>query len=106
VPRGSQADYECRAVSDGCAALELIEQLGEPPALVVTDIRMPRMSGVELGRRIRVLHPGLPVLYVCADDADLPPGTRQWLLKLFPPEQLDTQLRAMLGSDQGEIARE
>src|SRR5688572_17942800 len=52
--------YEIRAAEDGVAALE---QLAELPAdLVVTDLDMPRMGGMELIGALKERHPGLPVI--------------------------------------------
>jgi PAS domain S-box-containing protein len=47
-------------------------------SLLITDVRMPGMSGPELARRLRERHPGLPVLFVSGDsgaaalDAQIP----------------------------------
>jgi CheY-like chemotaxis protein len=49
---------------DGIAALQALEDAAELPALLVTDIVMPRMGGVELAREVRRRHPGLPVLFM------------------------------------------
>jgi CheY-like chemotaxis protein len=46
-----QARYEVLEARHGAAALELME--GELPDLVVADLRMPMMSGVELLGRLR-----------------------------------------------------
>ncbi len=32
--------------------------------MVVTDVVMPRMGGIELARRLRLLKPALPILFV------------------------------------------
>ena len=39
--------------TDGRQALELLHQVGEAPALILSDVMMPRMNGVELARAIR-----------------------------------------------------
>ena len=36
----------------------------EPPALLITDVMMPRMNGIALADRILVSHPGLRVIYL------------------------------------------
>jgi CheY-like chemotaxis protein len=46
------------------AALSLAEHHPGPIALVLTDLNMPRMSGPEVARRIRVLRPAVRLLYI------------------------------------------
>jgi two-component system, cell cycle sensor histidine kinase and response regulator CckA len=48
---------------DGGEALALVNQLG-PPDLVLTDLTMPGMGGVELGRQLRERWPALPILFM------------------------------------------
>jgi two-component system response regulator HydG len=56
--------YETQSAASGEAALQL---LGEQPfAMMVSDVRMPGMSGIETLRRVRQIHPALPVLLVTA----------------------------------------
>ena len=59
---GLLLDLGCEVVStqSGEAALALLE--GKAIDLVLSDVVMPGMSGVELARRIRESHPGVPVL--------------------------------------------
>jgi CheY-like chemotaxis protein/LmbE family N-acetylglucosaminyl deacetylase len=56
--------YEAEHVLDPMSGLRLLE--AERWDLVVTDIEMPRMSGLELLQRIRHLVPGLPVVVATA----------------------------------------
>ena len=58
----NRAGYVTQEVEDGLAALELV-QAGAPPFhLVITDVVMPRMSGVALLDALSLSHPSLPVL--------------------------------------------
>ena len=57
------AGYIVHPANDGAAALERVERLDEL-ALVVTDVVMPSIGGVELVRRLREHHRQLPALYV------------------------------------------
>lgn len=62
----------CRVIAGGSAeaALEALEQSGVMPDLLVSDIVMPGMSGVELAEQLRVTQPGLAVLFVSAYTSD------------------------------------
>ena len=46
------------------SALKQLDQ--EPPDMIISDVRMPGMSGIELLQRVRARHPGLPFLLVTA----------------------------------------
>ncbi|MCC7155457.1 MAG: sigma-54-dependent Fis family transcriptional regulator, partial [Bryobacterales bacterium] len=56
--------YSVRAAEDGSQALAEIEK--EPPALVLTDLRMPGLSGMDLLDKIRSEYPDLPVILMTA----------------------------------------
>lgn len=59
--------YDVAVAGDGVEALALFEEAeatGQPYDVVVTDIRMPRMDGVTLARRLRGGHPELPMVVV------------------------------------------
>lgn len=55
-------DLRSRITTDGEAALELIQ--GEDFALVITDLKMPKMSGTELLTAIKDRRPNLPVIVI------------------------------------------
>jgi two-component system cell cycle response regulator len=52
-------DYEVFTAVDGIAA---IQQLQENIALVLSDITMPRMNGIQLAERLKWEHPWIPIL--------------------------------------------
>jgi CheY-like chemotaxis protein len=56
-----KAGYSCFKAADGNAALELYEANPDIDGLV-SDIRMPGLTGFELGRAIRLRNPSLPIL--------------------------------------------
>jgi CheY-like chemotaxis protein len=63
----TRAGHEVTECGDGAAALALVHE--SPPDLVVTDIMMPVMDGVELIRALRA-HPAtaaIPILSVSGD---------------------------------------
>jgi CheY-like chemotaxis protein len=53
--------YRVEAVSSGEAAVERMRQ-GERPDVILLDVVMPGIGGLEAFRRIRALAPGVPVL--------------------------------------------
>jgi hypothetical protein len=59
----SRAGLLVREARDGADALALLER-GPLPELLVTDVRMPGMSGPELARAARSRWPGIAVLFV------------------------------------------
>jgi DNA-binding NtrC family response regulator len=62
--RLQQAGYEVATAADGNEALALLER--NPRDLVLTDLRMPGLSGIELLERIKEAHPEVIVILVTA----------------------------------------
>ncbi|MBI5768869.1 MAG: sigma-54-dependent Fis family transcriptional regulator [Verrucomicrobia bacterium] len=56
--------YSTQSAASGEAALQLLSE--EDYAMMISDVRMPGMSGLETLRRVRQKKPGLPVLLVTA----------------------------------------
>jgi two-component system C4-dicarboxylate transport response regulator DctD len=88
------AGFEVRAFDGAEAALAALDPGFEGP--VVTDIRMPRMTGLQLFERIRALDPELPVLLVTGHGdvelavAALKDGVYDFITKPFDAERLAT----------------
>ena len=59
-----EAGYRVLTASNGAEALGVIEE--ETPALVITDLKMPGLSGLELLNKIRQSHPQTTVLMITA----------------------------------------
>lgn len=59
-----QSGYDVTVATDGATALEAIRQA--PPRLVITDLKMPGMSGLDLLRTIRQEYPEIIVIVVTA----------------------------------------
>jgi two-component SAPR family response regulator len=64
--RRLEPDAEVHAFGSPMAALEYMRAAGADVAFV--DVRMPQMTGVELARRLKLLHPELNVIFTTADD--------------------------------------
>jgi len=58
------AGYIVTPVPDGQAAIDILDSTDDLPDLLVTDVVMPRMNGVELSRQLHARNPEIPVLFV------------------------------------------
>ena len=90
---GSASDLEVIGqAADGQEAVDLIPTL--MPDVVLMDLKMPRMNGVQATRWIRRHHPDVQVLVLTTYDADewvfdaVRAGANGYILKDTPPEQL------------------
>ncbi len=59
-----RANHSVRAAENGAKALELLKQ--EPADLIVSDVKMPDMNGIELLRRVREFLPDVGVVMMTA----------------------------------------
>jgi DNA-binding response OmpR family regulator len=91
--------YEVRTSGDGVEALDVAA--GFLPDLVVLDLGLPRMDGVEVCRRLR-MDGDVPILMLTArsetDDrvAGLDSGADDYLVKPFERQELLARIRALL----------
>ncbi len=73
----------------------------ERPHVVIMDVAMPRLNGIEATRRIKALYPSMAVLVLTAYDDDeyvfalLEAGAAGYLLKDVPVEELIKAVRAV-----------
>lgn len=99
--------YGVVEAGDGIEALELIK-LGSPSIeVVVTDIVMPRLNGVELMQALSASHPNLPVILMSgyATDALAELGIAApcaILAKPFPSERLLEEVRRCVRQRDGK----
>jgi PAS domain S-box-containing protein len=85
------AGYEVIEAPDGAEALRLGRQQIERVTALVTDLDMPRLSGVDLARRLARQRPDLPVLFISGlapQSADAMPSGSGFLGKPFTREGL------------------
>jgi CheY-like chemotaxis protein len=67
-----EAGFDVIEAENGEAALRAAQPVDGGLSLVVTDIHMPVMNGLEFAHRFRPLHPAVPVLFITGRD---PSGT-------------------------------
>jgi two-component system cell cycle sensor histidine kinase/response regulator CckA len=98
--------FQAIEASHGREALTAIEQHNGPVHLVLTDIKMPGMSGRELGRHVEQRWPGKPILYMSGFASEifqgglLEPGA-PFLAKPFTQEDLAAKVRSLLPGGPG-----
>ena len=94
-----QEGYTVRTFSDGAAALTALT--ATPPDLAILDIKMPRMDGLELLRRLRQAQ-DLPVIFLTSKDEEidelmgLNAGADDYIRKPFSQRLLLERVRAVL----------
>jgi PAS domain S-box-containing protein len=92
------------AVASGDEAIAHLSSVARPPTILVTDVWMPGMSGVDLAAKVRALHPAMPVLYLSGytDDerieAELRRGDCRFLQKPFRAEEMVATITDMVRS--------
>ncbi len=98
--------FEVLEASNGLEALAVWER--EDPHLLILDIMMPRMDGLEVCQRVRE-HSAVPIIVLTALDAEsdkvtaLDLGADDYLTKPFGVEELLARVRAVLRRTQGEV---
>ena len=58
----AELGYDSRLATDGHAALAMLAEPGQHFHIVFSDVVMPGMGGIELAERVKLLHPGLPLI--------------------------------------------
>ncbi|MBN9532979.1 MAG: response regulator transcription factor [Alphaproteobacteria bacterium] len=94
-----QEGYHVRSYGDGASALTALT--ANPPDLAILDIKMPRMDGLELLRRLRQTG-DLPVIFLTSKDEEidelmgLNAGADDYIRKPFSQRLLLERVRAVL----------
>ena len=95
-----QDGFEVRLAADGLAALAAVR--AEPPDLVILDLMLGGIDGLEVCRRLRRDRPDLPVVMLTAlgEEADrvigLEVGADDYVTKPFSPRELVLRVRSVL----------
>lgn len=95
-----RAGHEARRVGDGQAALDAVAS--DPPELMVLDLMLPEVDGLEVCRRVRKTHAHLPIIMLTAlgeaEDriAGLEVGADDYVTKPFSPRELVLRIDSVL----------
>jgi chemotaxis protein histidine kinase CheA/ActR/RegA family two-component response regulator len=99
------AGYEVTSANDGFLALDSLRD--KPPAMVLTDLEMPNLNGLDLTKRIRELphFMGLPVIMITSRASDkhrdlaMDAGVDLYLTKPYTDAALLEHVRRLLAQD-------
>ena len=100
--------FAVKAVSDGATALATVRS--DPPDIIVLDVMMPQMDGLEVCRTIRH-NSDVPILMLTArsEDVDrtvgLELGADDYMGKPFNPRELTARVKAILRRSEGSATR-
>jgi DNA-binding response OmpR family regulator len=92
--------YDVSSAGDGRVALQTV--LDAPPDLIILDIGLPGMNGLDVCRHVREVRPQVPILMLTARDgeletvAGLDAGADDYVTKPFRVTELLARVRAML----------
>ncbi len=101
--------FQVQAVGDGQSALQAVERL--KPALMVLDLMLPVMDGMEVCRRLRAQESQLPILMLTARDEDIDKilglelGADDYMTKPFNPRELVARVKAVLRRGERSLPR-
>ncbi len=94
--------YDVELAADGGEALQRLDSNGDDPDLVVLDVLMPNVDGLQVCRQLRRTGRRVPVLMLTARDevadrvAGLDAGADDYVVKPFALEELLARVRALL----------
>lgn len=100
----TRAGYDTIVAGSAKEAADKVQSHPGPVALVVSDIRMPGGSGLDLANDLATIRPGTPVLYISGlvDSIVVESIARQdplvLLMKPFTAQELLNRVRRMLAS--------
>jgi DNA-binding response OmpR family regulator len=92
--------FRVSQIADGAQALDAVERV--KPDLVILDVMLPGMDGIEICRRLRAAGDRLPIVMLTARDAEvdrilgLELGADDYITKPFSPRELVARVKAVL----------
>ena len=99
-----RSGYRVLEAEDGASALSVARCYPGPIHLLITDITMPRMGGLELRRAIGACRPETSVLFISGYSEDALDARDHFLQKPFTPIKLLTRAAEILQQSEAQRA--
>ena len=99
--------YDTISAADGEVAIELV--LNEQPDLIVLDLMLPKLDGIEVCKRLRSEGINIPIIMLTAkgDEFDkvhgLEIGADDYMTKPFSPREVTARIKAVLRRSEAKV---
>jgi DNA-binding NarL/FixJ family response regulator len=96
---------EVYEAENGKMLLELLSKINPLPHIILLDLRMPEMDGMEAQSKIRNLYPDIKIIILTMEDDEqiilhmINEGVNGYLMKNAEPEELELALKRMVETD-------
>jgi DNA-binding NarL/FixJ family response regulator len=93
---------EIDEASNGLELIELLERMEILPDVILLDLRMPVMDGVEAQQKIRTLYPDIKVIILTMEDDEqyilhlISEGVNGYLLKNADPDEMEKAIQKVI----------
>lgn len=96
---------EINEAGNGIELLNLLKSLKDLPHVILLDINMPEMDGIEAQKRIREIYPDIKIIILSMEDDEqfiihlINEGVNGYLLKNADPEEMELALKKVIEND-------
>ncbi len=93
---------EINEASNGAELLALLSDMNTLPDVILLDLRMPVMDGVEAQQKIRILYPDIKVIILTMEDDEqyilhlISEGVNGYLLKNADPDEMEIAIKKVV----------
>ena len=90
---------------NGLELLEVIEKAPSKPHVILLDVKMPEMDGIEANKKLRELYPDIKVIILTMEDDEqfilhmINEGVNGYLMKNADPDELELALKKVVTND-------
>jgi CheY-like chemotaxis protein len=100
-----EPEMEVLTAESGTAALDVVRTRTEPIDVLLCDITMPGLTGIETARRVQAARSGIQVILISGYSAHGTVGATGWgfLRKPFTPSELSAKIKTSLSQSAAKL---